>query len=494
MINPNKKLVDLLYRCPLLAVEGQTDRVIHNLNVDSRMSLPNSVFVALRGTQADGHDHIQQALDHGASVIVCERWPEDINRDTLEVTWVLVSDSAKALGWIAANFYEDPSEELEVVGVTGTNGKTTVVTLLHQMALDLGMNAGLLSTVIVRFGDVSWEPKHTTLDAIELHKTLRAMCMDRCTHVFMEVSSHACIQQRIAGVKFRGGIFTNITHDHLDYHKTFANYLAAKKSFFDGLSSRAFALTNIDDKNGLVMTQNTHAKVRSYSLQQPANYRARVLEYNMDGSLLEWEGKEIWTQLVGRFNAANVTAVIGAALELGWDEEEVLLSASKLLPADGRFQVLAFEAGFHAVVDYAHTPDALKSVLETLHDVKSENGKILTVVGCGGNRDVDKRPKMGAIAAEASDRLWLTADNPRFEKADAIIEDMYSGIALADQSKVRREKDRETAITEAITACHPGDILLVAGKGHETYQIIDGHTFDFDDRLVLKKAYRNLYP
>lgn len=485
------KLSDLLYRVPLLAVDGPTDRDISGVAFDSRQVQPGSVFVAVRGQQVDGHEFIQQAVERGAAAVVIERWP-DLRMEG--PTWVQVRDSAFSLGWLAANWFGNPSTELELVGVTGTNGKTTVATLLYRTALALGYCAGLLSTVEVRVGpDVIRPATHTTPDPLVLQAHLREMINAGCTHAFMEVSSHACHQQRISGLRFRGGLFTNITHDHLDYHGTFANYLAAKKSFFDGLPDSAFALTNLDDRNGLVMVQNTKARTRTFSLIQPADYRGRVLEYTLSGSLIEWMGREVYTRLVGRFNASNLTGTMGAALELGWDLEEVLLALSEIQPASGRFEVLAFEAGFFAVVDYAHTPDALKNVLETLHDVKSEKARILTVIGCGGDRDPFKRPIMGQIAAEASDLVWFTSDNPRSESPDSIIDQMAAGVALANRGKINRQIDRQLAITEALAACRPLDVLLVAGKGHETYQEIKGQRLPFDDREVLNHAYREIY-
>lgn len=487
-----KSLVDLLYRVPLVAVEGRTDLLVSEVVFDSRQARPGCAFVAVRGVQADGHQFIQAALTKGATAVVAEEWPDDY-ADHAGVTWVKTRDSAFSLGWMASNFYDNPSQELELVGVTGTNGKTTVATLLCDLAEGIGYTSGLISTVEVRFSaEEALAATHTTPDPLQINRHLRRMLQNGCGHAFMEVSSHACHQKRIAGLSFRGGVFTNLTHDHLDYHGTFANYLAAKKSFFDGLPESAFALTNIDDRNGLVMTQNTRGRVRSYSLMQPANYRGRVLEYSLNGTLIEWAGREVYARLVGRFNASNLTAIYGAALELGWDMDSVLVGLSELVPADGRFQVLPFEAGFYAVVDYAHTPDALSKVLETLHDVKAEQGRVFTVVGCGGNRDADKRPLMGRIAAEASDAVWLTSDNPRYEDPDTIIDQMYAGVAAPDRPKVRRLSDRAAAIREALAACRPHDVLLVAGKGHETYQEIQGQRLEFDDRHELQRAYREL--
>ena len=485
------KLSDLIYRVPLLAVEGSTDLLAHGVTDDSRQVEPGFVFVALRGQTFDGHQYIEQAVLRGAAAIVAESWPDSREEGP---TWIRVRDSAVSLGWMAANWFGNPSTELDLVGVTGTNGKTTVATLLYQLALSLGYPAGLLSTIEVRIGSDQVLPAtHTTPDPLTLQAHLRHMVDSGCTHAFMEVSSHACHQKRIAGLEFRGGIFTNLTHDHLDYHGSFANYLAAKKSFFDGLSETAFALTNLDDRNGLVMTQNTRARVRTFSLTQPADYRGRVLEYTLNGSLLEWMGREVYTRLVGRFNASNLTAVWGAALELGWDLDEVLIGLSHLEPATGRFQVLAFEAGFFAVVDYAHTPDALKNILETLHDVKNDSARVLTVVGCGGDRDPLKRPAMGQIAAEASAQVWFTSDNPRFENPDSIVDQMMAGVAPADRHKVIRQIDRKRAIQEALEACRMNDVLLVAGKGHETYQEINGQRHSFDDRQVLLHVYHELY-
>ena len=465
---------------------GDKNVTISDIAADSRKVQKNSLFIAVRGVNIDGHQFIGQVVEAGASVVVCEEAPENQPKSVL---FVVVENSAIALGQLASNWYGRPSENLKLVGITGTNGKTTTVTLLHRMATQLGYKAGLLSTVrnIVVTREV--EATQTTPDPLQLHRLLAEMVEIGCDYCFMEVSSHAAHQHRIAGLKFAGAIFSNLTQDHLDYHKTFADYRDAKKMFFDGLGADAFALVNADDRNGLFMLQNCAASKHTYALQKMADFRAKVLESSFEGMQLEIDGVEIWTSFVGRFNAYNLLAVYSASVLLGFDKTEVLTVLSKLGSVDGRFQCLRSKSGKTAIVDYAHTPDAIENVLNTIKNVTDGNHQIITVTGAGGNRDKTKRPLMAAIAVELSDKLILTSDNPRNEKPEDIIADMKAGVPAEMAKKTLAVTDRTEAIRTACMLAQPGDVVLVAGKGHETYQEVNGVKHHFDDREVIKQIF-----
>lgn len=482
-----KSLQTLLYRVPLLEVEGELTRTIRSVQFDSRKVAPGDCFVAVAGTQADGHHYIAAAIEAGAVAVVCEQMPRQ--RPAGDVTLLRVRHSAQALGHLAANYYDNPSDQLLVVGVTGTNGKTTVVTLLHQLFTELGYPVGLIGTVESRIGSQVHPASHTTPDPVQLQYLLREMVVAGCSHAFMEVSSHAAHQQRIAGIRFVGGIFTNITHDHLDYHGTFANYLAAKKSFFDQLPSAAFALTNVDDKNGLVMTQNTRGRIRTYALQNPADYKGRLLEQRIGSTLLQVNGTELWSRLSGSYNAYNLLAAFAAGHELGIQHEELLLAASKITGAEGRFQVFHFGNDVTGIVDYAHSPDALENLLRTVRGANTGGGRIWVVFGCGGDRDRGKRPEMGSIAAHLADKVVITSDNPRMEPPEAILDEIENGIPSQLRHKLIRLQDRREAIQVAARMVEPGDVLVIAGKGHETYQILGTTRIHFDDREELKAAF-----
>lgn len=475
-----KQLQDLLYQVPLLEIKGELNRLAVDFTADSRQVQNGWLFVAVRGTQTDGHQYIDQALGKGATIIVCEELPPALDA---AVTYVRVRSSAEALAYIAANYYDDPSKQLTVVGVTGTNGKTTVTTLLYELFTKLGFTCGLIGTVAIKIGAQAYPARLTTPDQKELQQLLRQMAEAGCTHVFMECSSIALHQHRCTGVHFAGGIFTNLTHDHLDYHGTFANYLAAKQILFDKLlGSGAFALTNADDRNGRIMVQNTRAHVKAYALKTVADYKCRLLENQLEGLLLDVEGRNVWFRLTGEFNAYNLLAVIATARELGQDLETVLLKASELGSVNGRFQILRFEGPVTAIVDYAHTPDALKNVLETARTLAQHGGRLVTIVGCGGNRDRAKRPLMARIACELSDRVILTSDNPRNEDPNTILDEMETGIPVGSKRRVLRIVDRREAIQTAARTAVPNDIILIAGKGHETYQEVGGVRHHFDDR------------
>ena len=459
------------------------------ITADSREVISGGMFVAVRGVAVDGHTFLDRAMDAGARVVVVEELPVNLPD---KVTAIVVPDSREALGRLASRFYGDPSEELTLVGVTGTNGKTTIATLLYNMARMLGLKAGLISTVALIIGDESVPSEHTTPDAVSLNATLRKMVDAGCTFAAMEVSSHAADQHRIAGLNFAGGIFTNITRDHLDYHKTFDAYLKAKKSFFDGLSADAFALTNADDRNGMVILQNTPARKMSYSIRDLADYMVKVVEDRLDGMLLSFDGDEVEAMFVGRFNASNLAAVYGASLLLGFDRDVVLRNLSAMRPVAGRFQPFRSSNGITAIVDYAHTPDALVNVLDTICEVAPGGARVITVTGAGGNRDHGKRPLMAAAAAERSDILILTSDNPRNEEPLAIIGDMLAGLSAAQKEKTECVVDRRAAIRKAVEMAAPGDVILIAGKGHETEQIIGNTTHHFDDRQEVCEAFEDL--
>ena len=481
------KLAEICSRLKVLKTVGSTDIDITGINIDSRLIKPGHCFVAMKGTQVDGHRFIPKAVELGAAAIICEDMPQDGIAEG--VTLIQVESTEAAVGVAATTFYGDPSRKLKLVGVTGTNGKTTIATLLYNMFRKLGHKCGLLSTVCNYIEDEAIEASHTTPDPIELNQLLARMVSAGCEYAFMECSSHAIHQQRIGGLEFAGGLFTNLTRDHLDYHKTFENYRDAKKLFFDHLPKTAFAITNADDKNGLVMTQNTRAKVKTYSTRSAADYKARILECHFDGMLLEIDGREVAVQFIGKFNVSNLLAVYGAALMLGKTPDEVLLVLSTLKSVAGRLEPIRSDNGVTAIVDYAHTPDAIDNVLRAIHEVLNGKGSVITVCGCGGNRDKGKRPLMAQEAVRQSDRVILTSDNPRKEDPEAILDDMEAGLKPADQKKVLRISDRRSAIKTAVQLAQPGDVILIAGKGHEDYQIIGEVKHHFDDREEVRKAF-----
>lgn len=456
---------------------------VDNICFDSRKVGKGSCFVAQVGTKVDGHKYIDATIEAGAVAVVCQEMPKEVKDG---VAYVVVDNTDMALGVMADNFYGHPSRELKLVGITGTNGKTTTVTLLHRMFREYGFHVGLLSTIVNKIDEKEIPATHTTPDAIALNSLLRQMVDAGCEYAFMEVSSHSVVQHRIGGLTFAGGIFSNITHDHLDFHKTMANYIAAKKMFFDNLPATAFALTNIDDRNGMVMVQNTAAKVQTYSLNKMADFRCKVVEDTFQGLQLEINGCEVWTRLVGRFNAYNLTAIYAAAVLAGMEKNDAMRILSMLQAADGRFQYVSGK-GITAIVDYAHTPDALENVLQTINDIRRPEQMLFTVVGCGGDRDTSKRPEMAKIACEMSDRLVLTSDNPRTEDPERILDDMEAGLTDEQKSQVVRISDRRQAIKTAVLMAKEGDILLVAGKGHEKYQDVNGVKHHFDDVEELEK-------
>ncbi len=480
-----KLLSEILYKADLLQITGSTDRAIADLTFDSRKVRSGSLFVAIQGLTSDGHDFISQAIASGALAIVCQKMPEQLDEN---ISYIKVADSNKALGVIASNFYDDPSSKLILLGITGTNGKTTIATLLHKLFQKVGYTCGLISTVCNYVGDEILETSFTTPDAIELNRLFARMVKAGCTHCFMEVSSHAIHQERIAGVSFSGGVFTNLTHDHLDYHKTFKDYLAAKKSFFDKLDKNSFALTNNDDKNGWVMLQNSPAKKVSYAIRNMADFRGKILEDHITGLVMHIDGKEVWCKLVGEFNASNIMAIYACTQLLGMESDEALTALSEMESVEGRFDYFMGRDHITGIVDYAHTPDALENVLKTIASLRKTNEKIITVVGCGGNRDASKRPIMAAIAASLSDKVILTSDNPRFENPETIIEDMKKGLDPVVEKKSLVVLSRMEAIKVASALAKTGDIILVAGKGHEKYQEIEGVKYPFDDKLLLKEA------
>ena len=483
------KIKEIIVNCNLLELIGDKDIDINKVSFDSRTVEPGTMFFAVKGTQTDGHAYIDTALDKGASAIVCEKMPKTLREG---VTYIRVDDSAYVLGVGASNFYGNPSKALKLVGVTGTNGKTTIATLLYRLFTDAGYACGLLSTIENIIDHEVIPATHTTPDPVELNALLRKMVDRECEYAFMEVSSHSVDQRRIAGLQFAGGIFTNLTHDHLDYHKTMANYRNAKKKFFDDLPANAFALTNLDDKNGSVMLQNTKAKKLSYALKHDADFKGIVMESHFDGMLMKVNNTEMFTRLVGGFNASNILAIYGAAIALGFDKQELLVEISKLHGANGRFDMVHSDTGIVGIVDYAHTPDALENVLKTINEVKVQlptaNCQLITVVGCGGNRDTSKRPEMASVAVKLSDKVILTSDNPRDEEPEEIIRQMKEGIAADDMRKVLSITDRREAIRTAVALANKGDIILLAGKGHEDYQIIKGVKRHFDDKEELTKS------
>ena len=477
-------LRDLLYKSGIDEVIGSTGITISSICFDSRKASKDCLFVAVRGTQSDGHAFIQSVIEKGAIAIVCEELPKQKSES---VTYIKVKDSAVALGFISRNFYDNPSQHLKLVGITGTNGKTTTATLLYRLFRNLNYSCGLLSTVENLINDKVVPATHTTPDPVQLNALLKQMVDEGCTHGFMEVSSHAVAQHRISGLHFEGGVFTNITRDHLDYHKTFEEYIKAKKGFFDMLTNTAFALVNIDDKNAGMMVQNTNAKVKTYSLKSMSDFKARVMENNFSGLLLNIDGHDVYCKLIGSFNAYNLLGVYATAVSLGLDKLQVLTELSKLTPPEGRFEYIVSENHVTGIVDYAHTPDALQNVLKTINDIRTRNEKVITVVGCGGDRDAGKRPQMAAIACEFSDKVILTSDNPRSEDPDAIIEQMKKGVPAQYFKKAMAITDRKEAVKVAVNLAEEGDIILLAGKGHEKYQEIKGVKYPFDDKQVLEE-------
>ena len=479
-----KLLKDILYKVSLIEVVGSTNVAINAIQFDSRKIGKDNLFVAVRGTVSDGHKYIDNTITAGAIAVLCEEFPASINE---KITYIKVKDTSAALGIVASNFYDNPSEHIKLVGVTGTNGKTTTVTLLFNLFKKLNYKVGLLSTVKNQINNDVLAATHTTPDAIELNALLRDMVNKGCTHCFMEVSSHAVVQNRIAGIHFTGGVFTNITHDHLDYHKTFDEYIKAKKGFFDALGSDAFALTNKDDANGNIMLQNSKAEKKSYSLRGMSDYRCRVIENQFSGLHLNIDNQEVWSKLIGSFNAYNLLAVYATAVLLKEDKTNVLTTLSSLSSVEGRFQYVRSDNGIIGIVDYAHTPDALVNVLKTIGDIRTGNEQVITVVGCGGDRDVAKRPLMAKIACDLSNKVILTSDNPRSEEPAAIIKDMQKGVDAVNNKKTISITERSEAIKTACSYAKQGDIILVAGKGHEKYQEVKGVKHAFDDMEVLKE-------
>ena len=483
-------LKDILYKVAIEAVKGSTEITIGKIDFDSRKIAQNDLFVAIRGTISDGHEFIAKAIELGATAIVCDTLPETI---TEGITYIQVKDTNTALAVMAANYFDHPSQKLQLVGVTGTNGKTTIASLLYQLYKKAGYKVGLLSTVKIMVDEVEYKATHTTPDSLTINQYLATMIAEGVEYCFMEVSSHGIHQKRTEGLHFVGGVFTNLSHDHLDYHATFAEYRDVKKSFFDHLPKTAFALSNIDDKNGPVLLQNTVAKKCTYALKSYADYKAQILESQLSGLLLKINGNEVWVKLIGTFNAYNLLAIYGTAIELGMESLEALRLLSELESVSGRFQYIVSEANITAIVDYAHTPDALENVLKTINDIRTKNEQLITVVGCGGNRDKAKRPVMGGIASDLSDKAILTSDNPRNEDATVIIGEMEQGVAPQNFKRILSITDRKQAIKTACQLAQPNDIILIAGKGHETYQEIEGVRHDFDDMKIVKELLEQLH-
>lgn len=478
----------LIAKCKVISIKGDAEVEVKSITSDSRQVQSGSLFIAVEGICTDGHSYIGKAIEQEAAVVVYDK--PVIEEYFSRVTYVQVENSAIALALIASEWYGNPSEQLQLVGVTGTNGKTTVATLLYQMFRHLGFRAGLLSTVSNYVNDEKYPTTHTTLDPITLNSYLRKMVDAGCTHAFMEVSSHAIHQKRVHGLHFAGGIFTNLTQDHLDYHNNMLEYRNVKKSFFDGLPSEAFALTNIDDKNGQVMVQNTKAKIYTYSVKNMADFKARIFEKHFEGTDIEINGRQLTVQFVGVFNVYNLLAVYGASRLLGLDEDDVLKTLSVLKPVAGRFQTLHSPKGFTAIVDYAHTPDAITNVLNAIHEVLDRKGSVITVVGCGGNRDKTKRPIMAREAVRLSDKVIFTSDNPRFEEPEDILNDMLAGLSEEEKADTLTIVDRREAIKTACALAKKGDVVLIAGKGHEDYQDVKGVKHHFDDREEVEKIFK----
>ena len=480
------KLNELLSKVKSADITGDADVDIMGVDIDSRRVKPGHLFVAVRGTQVDGHSFIPKAIEQGAVAVLCEDMPEERREG---ITYVKVSSTEAAVGPVATMFYGDPSTKLKLVGVTGTNGKTTIATLLYNMFRKFGHRCGLLSTVCNYIEDEAIPADHTTPDPIELNRLLACMVEAGCEYAFMECSSHAIAQQRIGGLKFAGGLFTNLTRDHLDYHKTFENYRDAKKAFFDSLPKTAFAITNADDKNGMVMVQNTKATVKTYSTRSLADFKAKIIECHFEGMYLDIDGREVGVQFIGKFNVSNLLAVYGAAVMLGKAPEDILLIMSTLRSVSGRLEPIRSKDGITAIVDYAHTPDALENVLNAIHEVLDGKGKVITVCGAGGNRDKGKRPLMAQEAVKQSDRVIITSDNPRFEEPQDSINDMLAGLNAQQMKKVISIADRREAIRTAAMMAEKGDVILIAGKGHEDYQEIKGVKHHFDDREEVRKIF-----
>jgi UDP-N-acetylmuramoyl-L-alanyl-D-glutamate--2,6-diaminopimelate ligase len=480
------KISELINHINFLEITGRAEKSVAGIEFDSRLIQPGFLFVAQPGVISDGHKFISKAIENGAGVVVCEQLPSELSSN---VTYIKVADSNEVLGKLASAFYNFPSRKLKVVGVTGTNGKTSIATLLYKMFLKLGYKTGLISTISYRINETVETASHTTPNALKIQQLLAEMVNNGCQYCFMEVSSHAVHQKRISGIEFAGGIFTNITHDHLDYHKTFAEYIKAKKGFFDNLSKEAFAIINTDDKNGLVMVQNTQAEKVTFSTRAIADFRCKVIESHFDGMLLNLDGNEIWTRFVGKFNASNLLAVYATAIRLGQNKDEVLTIISDLHPVQGRFETVRSLDGKLAIIDYAHTPDALKNVLGAISEIRTRNEQVITVVGAGGDRDKTKRPEMANEAVLASDKVILTSDNPRTENPAQIIKDMEAGVATKYKNKVVSIENRREAIKTAAMIAKPGDIILIAGKGHENYQEINGVKHHFDDKEEIENCF-----
>ncbi len=482
-----KTLYKLIRSTTVTSLHGDMQTSVSRLTYDSRAINPGDCFFAVVGTQADGHRFIAGAVEKGAAAVVCQTLPESL---AVGVAYVVVPDSAGALADMASAFYDYPSRDLKLVGITGTNGKTTTVTLLYDLVRALGHKAGLISTVIYKVGDRTIESTHTTPDPVRLNAMMREMADEGCEYCFMECSSHAIVQERTRGLHFAGGVFSNITHDHLDYHKTFAEYIRAKKLFFDSLGKEAFALINADDRNGSIMVQNTAAAVRTYSLRSMADFRCKIVETHLDGMLLRIDSQEVWVGLIGKFNAYNLLAVYGTAVSLGFERSEVLTAISTLKAVDGRFEVFRAADGTTAVVDYAHTPDALENVIQTIEELRAPSQKLIVVCGCGGDRDRTKRPEMARIAVKYASTAVFTSDNPRHESPEAILDQMAAGLDRG--ARFLRIADRAEAIRTAVMLARPGDILLIAGKGHETYQVVGDEKQHFDDREEIRKNFEFL--
>ena len=484
-----KILKDILYKVAIESVTGSTEIAIYKIDFDSRKIEENDVFIAIRGTLSDGHDYIEKAIQLGATAVICDTLPKNVQKG---ITYIKVKDTNTALAFMAANYFGNPSEKLKLVGVTGTNGKTTIASLLFQLFQKAGFKVGLLSTVKIMVDETEYKATHTTPDSITINHYLNEMIEAGVTHCFMEVSSHGIHQKRTEALHFVGGIFTNLSHDHLDYHPTFAEYRDVKKTFFDSLPKTAFALSNIDDKNGTVMLQNTVARKFTYALKTYADFKATILESQLSGLLLKVNDNEVWVKLIGTFNAYNILAIYGTALELGMDSLEALRLLSDLESVSGRFQYIVSKGSITAIVDYAHTPDALENVLKTIDDIRTKNEQLITVVGCGGNRDKTKRPIMAQIATNLSDKAILTSDNPRNEDPEVILDEMEKGVEPQNYKKILRITDRNQAIKTACQLAQPNDIILIAGKGHETYQEVNGVRHHFDDMETVKEILEQL--
>lgn len=480
------RLSELLKDFEYAELRGSEDQEINSIKFDSNSVGEGDAFIACKGLNVDGHTYIPSAVAAGAKTVFCETFPDELNQ---KVTYIKLDDTISATGKLASKFYGFPSKKVKVVGVTGTNGKTSIATLLYKLFMQLGYKSGLISTISYNIDNEIIAASHTTPDALKLQKLLAGMAEKRCSYCFMEVSSHAIQQNRIAGIEFAGGVFTNITHDHLDYHKTFAEYIKAKKMFFDNLPSSAFALINNDDKNGKIMVQNTKAGVSAYSIGSMADYRCKILENHFNGTLLRIDGMELWTGFVGRFNASNLLAVYSVAMNLNQDKEAVLTEMSRLTPVKGRFENIRSLDGKIAIVDYAHTPDALKNVLNAISEIRTGREQVITVVGAGGDRDKTKRPEMAMEAVMASDKVILTSDNPRSEDPAGIIRDMEAGVSDEYRNKTISVENRREAIKTAVMMANPGDIILIAGKGHEDYQEVKGVRYHFDDAEEVKKCF-----